>query len=143
MNRRTFLAGVSGASLVGLAGCNAFLGSSVSTGTSEYDIGMGSVFFRPEEFEISAGETVVWANTGNRRHTVTAYDDGIPDEAEFFASGGYENEDAARQAWMDGFGGSIESGQTYEHTFEIPGTYTYLCIPHEPSGMVGRIVVTE
>lgn len=29
---------------------------------------------------------------------------------------------------------------TYEHAFEVHGTYDYYCIPHRPYGMVGRIV---
>ncbi len=141
MDRRTFLAGAASVTTVGLAGCSALGG-----GTSEvtdYDVGMGSAFFRPAEIEISVGETVVWANTGNRRHTVTAYEDQIPDDAEYFASGGFDSEAAAIDGWQDGFGGHIESGTTYEHTFEIPGDYHYYCVPHEPEGMVGTVVVTE
>jgi len=143
MDRRTFLAGSATVAAVGLSGCTSFSGENASAGQGEYDIGMGSAFFRPAEFEVSVGETVVWANTGNRRHTVTAYEGQIPDGAEFFASGGFESEEAARDGWMGDFEGRIEAGQTYEHTFEIPGEYHYFCIPHEPSGMVGKIVVTE
>jgi len=147
MDRRTFLAGATGAAAVGLAGC-ARLGvagddGSETTDDADYDVGMGAAFFRPAEIEVEAGTTVVFRNTGNRRHTVTAYGSGIPDEAEFFASGGFDSERAAREGWMDGFEGRIESGQVYEHTFEVPGEYQYFCIPHEPSGMVGTVVVTE
>ncbi|WP_276300692.1 plastocyanin/azurin family copper-binding protein [Halorussus lipolyticus] len=143
MDRRTFLAGSATVTAVGLSGCSALQTGSANVEQGEYDIGMGSAFFRPAEFEISAGETVVWANTGNRRHTVTAYEDQIPDDAEYFASGGFESEEAARDGWMGNFEGRIESGETYEVTFDIPGEYHYFCIPHEPSGMVGKIVVTE
>jgi len=146
MDRRTFLASGAALASVGLAGCNALPGTSASTGDSEeteYDVGMGSAFFRPSKIEVAAGETVVWRNTGNRRHTVTAYQGQYPEEADYFASGGYESEAAAREGWQDGFGGAIESTQTYEHTFEVPGTYHYVCIPHEPQGMVGQVVVTE
>jgi plastocyanin len=141
MDRRTVLAGVTSVAAVGLAGCSALGGGSAAP--SDYDVGMGSAFFRPAEIEISTGETVVWSNTGNRRHTVTAYDNQIPDGAEYFASGGFETEQAAREGWMSGFEGRIESGQTYEHTFEVQGEYHYFCIPHEPEGMVGTVVVME
>ena len=143
MDRRTFLAGSASVVAVGLSGCSALRDGSASAERSEYDIGMGSAFFRPAEFEISSGETVVWRNTGNRKHTVTTYEDQIPDEADFFASGGFDSEEAAREGWMGGFEGSIDAGQTFEVTFEIPGEYHYFCIPHEPEGMVGKIVVTE
>jgi plastocyanin len=143
MDRRSFLAGVSALGSVGLAGCSALRDGSASAGGSDYDVGMGAAFFRPGEIEVSAGGTVVWRNTGNRRHTVTAYEGQIPDEAEFFASGGFESEDAARKGWRTDFEGRINAGQTYEHTFEVPGEYHYFCIPHEPSGMVGTVVVTE
>jgi len=143
MDRRTFLAGGAGLASVGLAGCSALTGDSASADESDYDVGMGAAFFRPTEVEVAAGETVVWRNTGNRRHTVTAYEGRIPDEAEFFASGGYDDEASAREGWRGGFGGAIDSGEEYEVTFEVPGTYHYFCIPHEPSGMVGQVVVTE
>ncbi|PSP55214.1 halocyanin [Halobacteriales archaeon QS_1_67_19] len=143
MDRRQFLAGGAGLAAVSLAGCSALGDEDASADDGEYDVGMGAAFFRPSELEVSVGETVVWRNTGNRRHTVTAYEGRVPDEAEFFASGGFDSEQAAREAWRDEFGGSIDSGETYERTFEVPGEYHYFCIPHEPSGMVGTIVVTE
>lgn len=140
MDRRTFLAGTAGFAGVGLAGC---LQSGSADDEGDHDIGMGASVFRPDSLEVAVGTTVVWQNTGNRRHTVTAYEDGIPADADFFASGGFDSEQAAREGWMGGFEGRIESGEQYEHTFEVPGTYDYFCIPHEPSNMVGRIEVTE
>jgi plastocyanin len=148
MQRRAFLA--AGASVTAaLAGC---IGPSLSS--SDYDIGMQSNAFVPDPgvegtdiptFEAAAGDTVVWANSGSRNHTVTGYDDGIPEGAEYFASGGFDNEQAARDAWansIDG-GGVVKPGETYEHTFEVPGDYYYVCIPHEDAGMLGKIVVTD
>lgn len=143
MNRRTFLTAGAGLASVGLAGCSAVPGGSASADETEYDVGMGAAFFNPGEIEIAVGETVLWRNTGNRRHTVTAYEGQIPDDAAYFASGGFDTEEAARDGWRDGFGGGIDAGEEYERTFEVPGTYQYFCIPHEPSGMVGEIVVTE
>jgi plastocyanin len=35
----------------------------------------------------------------------------------------------------------IQSGDTFDVTFEQPGTYEYYCIPHESAGMKGTIVV--
>lgn len=135
MQRRGFL--VSVGSAVALAGC---LGSAESD--DEFDVGMSVDSFRPAEFAVAPGTTVVWKNTSKSTHTVTAVDDGIPDDAEYFASGGYDSLERADDAWYQERGGAIESGETYEHTFAVPGTYSYLCIPHRKY-MVGTIEVTE
>lgn len=137
MDRRAFLASTVGVAGVALAGC---------TGQSRgnYDIGMSSNAFLPrEDFEPRVGEPVVWRNTGSRTHTVTAYEDGIPEQAAYFASGGFRSEDAARDGWNGGVEGGIGGGGVYEHTFEVPGTYNYFCIPHERGGMVGQFTVVE
>jgi plastocyanin len=136
MKRRAYLATVVGASAA-LAGC------SRSSADEEYDVGMSAMDFRPQEVETTVGEPVVWKNTSSRGHTVTAYEGGIPGDAAFFASGGYDTESAAREAWRTGGDGTIWGGQTYEHAFEVPGTYSYFCIPHESSKMVGTVVVRE
>ncbi|WP_266077485.1 plastocyanin/azurin family copper-binding protein [Haladaptatus caseinilyticus] len=144
MNRRAFLAGIVGSASVTLAGCAGIMDTGRNTSQGDFDVGMGSNAFHPRELEVTPGTTVVWKNTGMRRHTVTAYGNGgIPKGAEYFASGGYDSEQAARDAWQSGYGGSIDQGTTYEHTFEVPGSYSYFCVPHEPSGMSGSIVVTE
>lgn len=137
MKRRTYLATVAGTSAA-LAGCS--LGSADD---EDYDIGMSAVAFRPVEAEATVGEPVVWKNTSSRGHTVTAYDGGVPEGATYFASGGYESESAAREAWRTGGDGTIVGGETYERTFEVAGTYNYFCIPHESGGMVGKVVVSE
>jgi Plastocyanin len=90
--------------------------------------------FLPKEYEVSVGETVVWGNNGSRGHTVTAYETTIPEAAEYFASGGYDDLEVAREDWHATGGGNISPGETYEHTFEVPGRHNYLCIPHEPPG---------
>jgi len=140
MNRRAFLATVGG-STVALAGC---FGAGGSTGGGDdHDIGMSSTAFLPASFAVAPGTTVVWKNTSSHAHTVTAYESGIPDGADFFASGGFSSLEAAREGWRGGTEGSIHSGETYEHEFTIPGTYQYFCIPHETNGMKGVVEVTE
>jgi plastocyanin len=138
MNRRTFLATAGTAAAVGLAGCGA---TSASLSENQYDVGMAHNAFQPVEYETSVGETVVWGNVGSRGHSVTAYEAEIPDRAAYFASGGFDSEDAAIGGWPNQ--GNVRAGETYEHTFDTPGEYGYYCIPHEAAGMVGTIVVTE
>ena len=59
---------------------------------------------------------------------------------EYFASGGADSEEAARDLIADSL---IAEGETYELTLDEPGTYEYFCVPHEDSGMTGTIVVEE
>jgi plastocyanin len=95
--------------------------------------------FEPKQIEVSAGTTVTWKNVGSIGHTVTAYEDKIPEGATYFASGGFDSQQAAVDGYPDK--GNIEAEGTYEHTFETKGTYEYYCIPHEMNGMVGKVKV--
>ena len=142
MKRRTYLAGLSGAGAAGLSGCLASIGVAGDACDGDCDVGMTAKAFDPQEYEVTVGTSVTWENTSSKGHTVTAYDDGIPDAAEYFASGGYDSESEARDGWRSN-GGLLTSGDTYEHTFEVAGEYDYVCLPHENGGMVGTVVVTE
>lgn len=135
MKRRAFLA--TGSATV-LGGCTTLV-----SGNGDYDVGMTSMAFEPETLEVEVGTTVVWQNTNSRAHTVTAYQDAIPDGAAYFATGGFDTEAAAREQWFQNGDGRLYGGETFSHTVEVPGTYEYFCIPHESSGMVGTIEVTE
>jgi plastocyanin len=155
MDRRRFLGWGASALVTGLAGCGGGDGSlvpsrtdtsgSTATGATRDTAGSAAVVvkmtddlaFRPETVEITAGETVTWTNVGTYPHTVTAYADGIPDGGEYFASGGFESERAARVE----SGGYVEEGDSYSHAFETAGVYEYYCIPHEYAGMVGTVEV--
>ena len=94
--------------------------------------------FDPTELTIGTGETVTWTNDSSEAHTVTAYEDELPGEAQFFASGGAPTEEAARKDLEDGL---LTEGESVEMTFSEPGTYRYFCIPHEDAGMVATVVV--
>lgn len=137
MDRRSFLAGAGGAGVVLLSGCVAG-GSDVE----DYDVGMTATTFEPAEVTVSVGDTVVWANTSARAHSVTAYEARIPEDAEYFSTGEFTSEMAARDAWANA-DGSLTTGESYTHTFEVPGRYDYFCIPHEQAGMIGTVVVEE
>ncbi|EJN56987.1 plastocyanin/azurin family copper-binding protein [Halogranum rubrum] len=135
MNRRQVLR-LGGAALVATAsaGCSSAGGSEDVTRVSMAE----NFAFDPKRVTISAGTTVRWINDSEVGHTVTAYDGQIPSDAAYFASGGFESEKAARN---DVSGGLLVAGETYEHTFDVAGTYEYVCIPHESSGMTGTVVV--
>ncbi|WP_049925754.1 DUF5059 domain-containing protein [Halopiger goleimassiliensis] len=96
--------------------------------------------FEPEELTVQSGDTVAFEHVEGEPHTVTAYEDDLPEDATYWASGDFEDEDAARDGWADGRG-AIVSGHSYVHTFEVEGTHEFCCIPHEAAGQTGRIVV--
>ena len=54
------------------------------------------------------------------------------------ASRGFQSEEAARDDLERGF---VRPEEDYRVTLDEPGTYAYICIPHESSGMRGTIVV--
>lgn len=95
--------------------------------------------FAPERIEVSAGTKVTWETVGTVGHTVTAYEAEIPSEATYFASGGFDSEQAARDGYPDA--GNVPEGEVYEYTFETAGQYQYFCIPHELNGMIGYVKV--
>lgn len=134
-DRRTVLHGLGTALAAGTAGCSGNGGTGQNTVEMTDDL-----VFDPKTLEVSVGTTVTWTNVGSVGHTVTARDGGIPEEAEYFASGGFDSESAARDDMSEGL---IREDESYEHTFEVAGTYDYVCIPHESAGMTGTVRVTE
>ncbi|WP_276257683.1 plastocyanin/azurin family copper-binding protein [Haloglomus litoreum] len=134
VSRRDFLRTAAGAgALAGATGT-----ATAQDGTTHTVAMTDGLVFDPETIAIEPGDTVVWENVGSIGHSVTAYEDDIPAEAEFFASGGFDTEGAARNSYPDG---EVGGGETYQHTFEVEGTYGYFCIPHEGAGMIGTVNV--
>jgi plastocyanin len=133
VHRRDVLRFGGSAVAAGVAGC---LGGEAS---EERTVSMtDKLTFEPKTVTVRTGGTVTWKNDSGVGHTVTAYEDVIPEGASYFASGGFESESTARNRTSDGL---IAAGESYEHTFEVAGTYEYYCIPHESGGMVGTVEV--
>jgi len=109
---------------------------------ADHVVDMTAVAFEPAEITVSASDTVAWKFVGGEPHSVSASEEKIPDDAEYWASGDFDSEDAAREGWENGIG-AVQEGQSYVHTFETPGKHGYVCIPHEAAGMVGTVVVEE
>ena len=157
MDRRRFLrfAGVAGtAGVAGVTGCldngngNETDGNTTNgtDGNETSDEGpqdyveitagpQGRWAFEPEEVEVTVGGTVEWyfASAG---HNVTSHPDAHnkcenPEGAEPFKS--YEGDNHLSINDVD---------STYSHTFETPGEYTYVCVPHA-TRMVGHITVVD
>lgn len=125
--------------LVALAPVVAACSDDASTGTAMVEMVEGQRF-KPDAAVVPAGTTVTFVNESAEAHTVTAYQDEIPDDAKYFASGDFLTEAEARDNLADGI---IGQEDTFEVTFGVAGTYEYFCIPHESQGMKARIVVEE
>ncbi|MDY6765654.1 MAG: plastocyanin/azurin family copper-binding protein [Halobacteria archaeon] len=127
--------------LSGIALATTLVGCTSGSVPSEVTVKMTSdLRFDPKSTRVKKGGTVRWINESNVPHTVTAYADKMPENADYFASGGFNTEKEARQNMKKGF---IEPNQSYQHTFGVSGIYEYFCIPHEGSGMVGKIEVVD
>jgi plastocyanin len=87
----------------------------------------------PAKVTIKAGDTVKWTNTGKSLHSVTL----VPSDAQNPADA---SEPKGAKTFDSGF---MPPGATFSHTFTIPGTYKYFCVPHEKAGMVGEVVVKK
>jgi plastocyanin len=87
--------------------------------------------FVPARVTVHVGETVVWRNTSMLVHTVTA-DPAVA----------VKQQDVALPAGAAPFNsGFLPPQGVFRYLFKIPGLYRYFCIPHEPTGMVGTVVV--
>lgn len=88
--------------------------------------------FVPAKVTVKAGDTVTWQNASVLVHTVT--DD--PAKAA-------RSEDVALPEGAAPFNsGNIKPKGSFTHTFTVPGTYRYFCIPHEGAKMLGEVIVT-
>lgn len=100
----------------------------LATNTSATII-MSGLHFQPETTHVRVGDTVEWRNQSSFTHSVNANPARFPDDVSI----------PAGAAPFDS--GRIPSGGIYRHTFDVPGTYNYVCLPHVDFGMGGTIVV--
>jgi plastocyanin len=89
--------------------------------------------YLPSPVTVKVGQPVQWINTGQVVHTVTLVPEDVQDPKDVSMPKGAETFDS----------GFMAPGATFTHTFKIPGTYRYFCIPHEKAGMVGEVVVKK
>ena len=87
--------------------------------------------FAPNQLTIRVGETVTWHNDSAMVHSVTTDPALVRDPSLVEVPAGAET-------WHSG---NLEKGDRFEHSFESPGTYRYICIPHEVVGMTGTVIV--
>jgi plastocyanin len=87
--------------------------------------------FVPETVTIDKGDTVEWINNAASLHSVTTNPAVAQDPKDVSAPAGAKPFDS----------GFMTPGAKWSYTFTVPGTYKYLCLPHEKDHMVGIVVV--
>ncbi|MDZ5812581.1 halocyanin domain-containing protein [Halorubrum sp. AD140] len=130
--RRELLAAAGSVAAAGLSGCTGALLPGEEDEDAEpvdrtgeetvtVDVGAdGGFAFAPAVVRVDPGTTVVWEWTGvGGSHDVVAGD------------GAFESDLVA------------EEGATFEHAFTEPGTYEYVCTPHQTRDMKGTVEVVE
>lgn len=90
--------------------------------------------FDPERLTLRVGNTVVWRTVGAVPHTSTADPEKAMDPEE------HVQLPEGAERWDSGL---VNRNEEFERTFEVPGEYTYFCIPHEAAGMIGYLTVEE
>jgi len=139
VSRRRFVRATGAAALGAagvLAGCLGGGGGGGVEGAAETVLAGpgGSLIFEPREVTVAVGETVGW-RFESAGHNVSAdprHSDrvSLPDGAEPFAS--YDGDKKFQ---------TVATGESYAYTFETPGEYDYVCVPHARQGMIGTVVV--
>ncbi|MGZ3621019.1 MAG: cupredoxin domain-containing protein [Candidatus Binataceae bacterium] len=87
--------------------------------------------FMPMSVTIQKGDTVEWINNAQSLHSVTTNPAVAQDPKDVSAP-----KDA--KPFDSGF---MPPGAKWSYTFTVPGTYKYLCLPHEKDKMTGIVVV--
>jgi plastocyanin len=87
--------------------------------------------FQPAKLSIRVGDTVEWKNVGNSVHHASSDPSTAVNPSEASTPSGAKPFDS----------GFLQPGESFTYTFTVPGTYKYICAPHETSGMLGEVVV--
>lgn len=129
LDRRSFLVGLGAAPL---AACGA-LGPAhrAEREPGAVVIETSGFSFVPAQAEARVGQTVEWRNTSFFTHTATC----DPAKA-------HDRNHVSLPAAAAPFdSGRIPAGEIWRRSFTTPGTYRYVCLPHEDEGMLGTLIV--
>jgi plastocyanin len=89
--------------------------------------------FIPDKVSIKVGQTVEWKNTGRTVHDVVTKPGPMVKADQVKVPPGAQPFDS----------GFMAPGKSFSYTFTVPGTYRYICIPHQGDGMVGEVEVSK
>jgi plastocyanin len=87
--------------------------------------------FQPSRLSIHVGDTVEWKNAGTSIHHASTDTSSAVNPADI-------SKPSNAKPFDSGF---LQPGQSFSYTFTVPGTYRYICAPHETSGMSGEVTV--
>lgn len=99
-------------------------------------VAAAGVVFAPAVVTATVGQPITWEGT-LIGHTVTTADSVVN------AAQGQGNDRRNEDADPDTFHANLPQGGVVTHAFSAPGTYTYFCVLHFRSGMVGTVIVSE
>ena len=97
-------------------------GASVKLGSDS-----GALVFDPATVTINKGETVTWTNNAGFPHNIMFDEDEAP--------AGANTEKLSHEDYLNA------PGEKATSTFDVAGTYSYYCEPHQGAGMQGKVVV--
>jgi plastocyanin len=97
-----------------------------SAGSAATVTATNNLNFEPRTLGVAVGDAVEWRNKSLFTHTVT-----------LTADKGVGNEDMELPDDAEPFDAGLPQGQLFRHTFSVPGTYRYICEPHNFLGIVG------
>ncbi len=129
LDRRRLLAGLGTAPLAACGVLGPAHRAERAPGTAVVE--MSGYSFVPAELEVRAGQTVEWRNTSLFTHTATCDPAKAKDRSHVALPAGAETFDSGR----------IAAGEIWRRSFTTPGTYRYVCLPHEDEGMLGTLIV--
>jgi plastocyanin len=121
------------ATLAALIFLSVVMPSSAAAKTVEVKMTDTPARFVPEKVTIKVGDTVEWYNNAASLHSVTTNQSVAQNPKDVSSPPGAKPFDS----------GFMPPGAKWSYTFTVPGTYKYLCLPHEKDGMVGYVVVTK
>jgi plastocyanin len=129
LDRRSFLAALGAAPL---AGCGAFgPAHRAERAPGVVVVEMSGFSFVPAQIEARVGQTVEWRNVSLMTHTATCDPAKAKDRSHVNLPDGAQAFDSGR----------IPAGEVWRRSFPTPGTYRYVCLPHEDEGMLGTLIV--
>lgn len=91
-----------------------------SSGGGPGEVSMKGLAFEPADITVKVGDTITWTNDEAVGHDVT-------------------KEGGPGPEFSSGDPGAMQEGDTFEQTFEQPGTIEYVCTVH--SNMTGTVNV--
>src|ERR1700680_2793782 len=89
--------------------------------------------YHPMKVAIKLGQTIEWVNNAQTLHGVTTDPDSAQKPGDVSSPPGAKPFDS----------GFMKPGAIFDYTFTVPGSYKYLCLPHEKDGMIGWVTVSK